>query len=180
MATTRFLLGIICLIVSGSSGLPDRGNLSQKSAEARVLEIAKAQVGTRERSGQNDGDRVEAYLNYAGAKKGDSWCAAFVSWVFGQAGYTMPRTAWSPALFPVGKLRHKPASALVFGIYFPAIKRIAHCGFIEKRYGDWLLTIEGNTNVVGSREGDGVYCKWRPARTIRYYADWLHRKEHVQ
>lgn len=32
-------------------------------------------------------------------KKGQPWCAAFVSWVFAKAGYTAPRTGWSPALF---------------------------------------------------------------------------------
>jgi hypothetical protein len=34
---------------------------------------------------------------------------------------------------------------------------LGHVGLVEGVYGDKLVTIEGNTNVAGSREGDGVY-----------------------
>ena len=109
-----------------------------------ILPIARSQIGVREASGKNDGKMVEAYLRYTGNKKGEPWCASFVSWVFGQAGFTQPKTAWSPSLFPLARQTLNPLPADVFGIYFPALKRIAHCGLMEKRQGNYIVTIEGN------------------------------------
>ena len=144
---------------------------TQKSNQ--LLEIAKSQIGVREASGNNDGYEVEQYLAYTGNKKGEAWCASFVSWVFGKAGYTAPRTAWSPSLFPKARLVAVAKPATVFGIYFPDKGRIAHAGIVEKQKDNWLYTIEGNTNIEGSREGDGVYRKMRHVKSIQYYADWI-------
>ncbi|MEJ2903222.1 hypothetical protein WAE58_12340 [Pedobacter panaciterrae] len=44
---------------------------------------------------------------------------------------------------------------------------------MECLQGDFVQTIEGNTNVEGSREGDGVYRQLRHKRTIAKYADGL-------
>ncbi len=159
----------------------------------RVLDIARAQLGVREKTGNNDGVAVESYLKYVGFMKGNPWCAAYVCWVFGQAGYLAPRTAWSPALFPLDRLVKQESSSppslrlprllrgnkgadikgLVFGIYFPGLKRIGHCGLVDGIQGDFIITLEGNTNVEGSREGQGVYRRLRHKRTIYKYADWL-------
>ncbi|RYD96258.1 MAG: CHAP domain-containing protein [Sphingobacteriales bacterium] len=138
--------------------------------------IAKSQIGIREASGNNDGLAVEKYLAYTGNKKGEPWCASFVSWVFAQAGYPQPRTAWSPALFPSSRKVSDAEPATVFGIYFPKLKRIAHVGLVEKVRSNWIFTIEGNTNPAGSREGDGVYQRIRHKRSIAVYADWLNEK----
>lgn len=143
----------------------------------KILSIAKSQLGIREATGKNDGLQVEQYLIYTNNKKGDPWCASFVSWVYGQAGYPLPRTAWSPALFPLDKRTDKPQPADVFGIYFPKLKRIAHCGIVEDSRANWIYTIEGNTNLAGSREGDGVYRKLRHRRSIKYYANWIDEKD---
>lgn len=61
-----------------------------------------------------------------------------------------------------------------------------YMGFIlivERVQGDFLMGIEGNTNVGGrrvtahprnaDRDGDGVYRRTRHKRTISRYADWL-------
>jgi hypothetical protein len=37
---------------------------------------------------------------------------------------------------------------------------------VEKLEGKMVVTIEGNTNDDGSREGDGVYRKRRPLDTM--------------
>jgi len=126
-----------------------------------------------EATGKNDGPAVEQYLAYTGNQKGEAWCASFVSWVFGKAGYAAPRTAWSPALFPKARQVKLARPGTVFGIYFSSKKRIAHAGLVERKQGNWIYTIEGNTSVDGSREGDGVYRKLRHARTIAAYANWL-------
>ncbi|WP_256003281.1 peptidoglycan-binding protein [Pedobacter deserti] len=139
----------------------------------RVVEIACGELWVREASGKNDGPRVEGYLASVGLKKGQPWCAAFVSWVFKQAGYAKPRTGWSPALFPAARLAKAAAPGNVFGIYFPALKRVAHCGLVTDRRDSWIGTVEGNTNASGGREGDGVYRRLRHVRTVHCYADWI-------
>ena len=142
-----------------------------------ILKIARAQIGVREASGHNDGAAVEKYLHYTGNRRGEAWCASFISWIYGQAGFKAPRTAWSAALFPLGKRIQQPQPADLLAIYSASLKRIAHCGIVEQSRKHWIISIEGNTNNTGSREGDGVYRKWRHQRTIYTYADWLKGKE---
>lgn len=151
--------------------------------------IYTAEIGVREQSGKNDGARVEAYLAYVGLKKGNPWCAAFVCWSLGQAGIRNPRSGWSPDLFPakkicwqrsasagmkagVGRQAAGPRKGDVFGIYFPEKKRIAHVGFVDSWDDKYVITVEGNTNEAGSREGDGVYRKRRLIKTLYQVARW--------
>lgn len=65
------------------------------------------------------------------------------------------------------------ASGDIFAIYFPDKNRIAHTGFIDQWDGTWLITVEGNTNVSGGREGDGVYRKRRPVKSIYQVARYI-------
>jgi len=39
--------------------------------------------------------------------------------------------------------------------------------------GDYVFSIEGNTNVAGGREGVRVFPRLRHKRTIAKYADWI-------
>jgi hypothetical protein len=173
MATARILLGILCFIAVGSYGLPGSHLLKDAAERQKLLSIALAEVGVRESTGNNDGAKVEAYLSVVKLKKGQPWCAAFISWIFARAAYPAPRTGWSPALFNRRVNTSEALPGNVFGIWFGSLGRIAHVGMVEKLQGDWLLTIEGNTNIAGNREGDGVYRKWRHVKTVRGYADWL-------
>lgn len=66
-----------------------------------------------------------------------------------------------------------PATADIFGIYFHEKKRIAHVGFIDQWDGKWIITVEGNTNYSGSREGDGVYRKRRLLSSINKVARYI-------
>jgi hypothetical protein len=200
--------------------------------QQKVQKIYTSQIGIREK-GSNSGQAVEQYLHYVNLPKGMPWCAAFVCWVFGQAGIENPRSGWSPDLFkgskviwgkaesrklkveswaaetgepgtnlPAGQAgsqdpiaigsRHSrfaysyppsqttgnrqqttPGTGDVFGIYFPDKNRIAHTGFIDQWDGTWLITVEGNTNVSGGREGDGVYRKRRPVKSIFQVARYI-------
>ena len=217
MATIRYVLGILCLVIFGcftepSGHLLAGGEVDNEKAEGikvegrkglgliteslvvrgqrlgfaykitpdpyakermRILQIAMLQLGVREATGRNDGKAVAAYLQTTGLKEGYPWCAAFVSWVFKTAGYAQPRTAWSPALFPKARQSLEPLPANLFGIYYANLKRIAHVGFVVKKEKSWIISIEGNTNMDGSREGNGVYQKRRHMRTIYAYADWI-------
>ena len=138
-----------------------------------LIALAEKELGVRELRGKNEGPQVEIYLRYVGLGKGHAWCAAFVSWLHGQAGAAQPRSGWSPALFPASKQLKAAQPGAVLGIYVPALKRIAHVGLVTGVRQDWVQSIEGNTNPAGSREGDGVYKRLRHRRSISKYAFFL-------
>lgn len=145
-------------------------NMQQR---AKLVGIAQNEVGVREKSGRNDGIKVSEYLALVKLKAGEPWCAAYISWVFAQAGYAKPRTGWSPDLFPSFRLARSALPGNLIGVYFPEKGRIAHVGMIVKTHDDWITSCEGNTNIQGGREGDGVYLRTRHRRTISTIADWV-------
>lgn len=71
-----------------------------------------------------------------------------------------------------GGAARRPRKGDVFGIYFPDKKRIAHVGFVDSWDDKYVITVEGNTNEAGSREGDGVYRKRRLVGSIYQVARW--------
>ncbi len=117
MATLRIVFGLICLVGILGNRLPHGHLLKEQASASRLVAIAQSQVGVRESGGNNKGKEVALYLAYTNLKAGYPWCAAFVSWVYGQAGYGQPRIAWSPALFPAKRKTHQPQTGDVFGIY---------------------------------------------------------------
>ena len=74
-----------------------------------------------------------------------------------------------------GGLRNNliPTTGDIFGLFFPEKGRIAHVGFIDEWKDPWVITVEGNTNVLGSREGDGVYRKRRLVRSVYKVARYV-------
>jgi len=151
-------------------------SLGNPDARSRVIETARKAIGTTEATGRNDGPVVDEILDSVGLKgTGAPWCAAFVVWV-GDKTFTRPfnpypRTAWSPLMLAPSTWDRqrrgvplKPAD--VFGIWFHSMGRVAHTGLVEKSEGEWLVTIEGNTNGGGSRDGDGVYRRRRLATNV--------------
>ena len=147
-----------------------------------VQNVYLSQVGVREATGNNDGVAVERYLKNLGLDKGYAWCAAFVRWCYDQAGVKTTITAWSPTaqnndavVYEKGKWKAKADKADVFTLFYKGINRIGHTGFVDKVYNDnsMIQTVEGNTNGQGSREGDGVYLKFRPSKTIHTITSWI-------
>src|SRR5690606_28731219 len=132
-----------------------------------------AELGVQEATGRNNGTRVEEYLRYCNLGAGHAWCAAYVSWCFGKAGYAQPRNPWSPALFPGSRTVWTKGGNTapirqgdVFGIYYPTVKRIAHVGFVDQLNGKWLVTVEGNTD-------NRVLRKRRHIGSLYAVADWI-------
>jgi len=174
MTIKIMIMNALLLLVCGSFRLrhvADKTDAAKEALRAKLIAIAEKEVGVREKTGRNDGPRIQEYLSVVKLKSGDPYCAAFVSWAYACAGLAEPRSGWSPSLFPASRLTKSPAAADVFGIYFVALKRIAHVGLVVKINGDWVETLEGNTNLAGSREG--VYRKKRHIKTIRAFADWV-------
>lgn len=169
-------VGHVLIRLQRSETLKERPLCSQQK---KLRDTFRAELGVKEQYGKNDGQRIEEYLHYVGQEKGSPWCAAFVCWCLGKATIDNPKTAWSPALFPKGKVIYsksygkpppKVQSGDVFGLWFPEKGRIAHVGFITSSTGKWVETVEGNTNLAGSPEGDGVYAKRRLFSTLNKVA----------
>lgn len=146
-----------------------------------VIATFNSQIGVREK-GVNSGKEVEMYLASVGLSKGNPWCAAFVAWSFSKCtNIKIAAGGWVPSWFPQkklifvrGKLDIKPPQeGDLIGIWYSSKNRLAHIGFYEKREGDFTISVEGNTNEEGSREGDGVYRKRRITRTIHSISRWL-------
>lgn len=147
----------------------------------RVIAMAAAETGTQEiPDGSNAGPRVEEYLRSVGLGKGFAWCMAFVYWCVDQAAKAEGKP--NPLVKTAGVLdqwtrttatKIKQADALAnFALVKPGQVFImdfgqghGHTGFIESVNGNQLITLEGNTNKEGSREGNGVFR--RTTRTIR-------------
>jgi hypothetical protein len=151
-----------------------------------AVEQATAEIGVVEDPpGSNRGPRVDAYLRAVGlnpAAGSFAWCAAFVYFCFGEASRVGGRK--NPLVKTAGVLDHwsraeqrgarriKAADALaqpdlvrpgqIFVMDFG--RGAGHTGMVTGIRGGKLVTIEGNTNDGGSREGIGVFE--RTGRTI--------------
>lgn len=137
-----------------------------------VLEIARQEIGVHEEGGNNRGERVEEYQAAAGGHPGEAWCAAFVSWAFikaaGALGEDNPMEPCRGALrvwhiAPPEAKSKTPTPGAIFVIDHG--KGLGHVGLVESVAGDHVVTIEGNTNGSGGREGVEV------ARRIRRFSD---------
>lgn len=152
----------------------------------KALEIAISQIGTREKPlGSNRGPQIDKYLKTTGLNPAGGsypWCAAFVYWCYDQAAKALGRS--NPLVKTAGVLAHwnqagtkgikrisrtaamnnpsliKPG--MIFIMQYGATT--GHTGMVERVSGGKLVTIEGNTNDGGSREGIGVFR--RDARKI--------------
>jgi hypothetical protein len=150
----------------------------------QVADRASDFLGVREVGGNNRGPAVEAILAAADQKPGQPWCGAFSLVVHKAAGIYMPgnpaRYAWSPTWFHSSKVvwrRGDLVESVVhvgdqIGLYYPKIKRIGHVGTIVAIEGRWLVTIEGNTNGMGSRDGSGVHKQRRRIDSIYVISRW--------
>lgn len=141
------------------------------------------EVGVLEATGNNDGIHVEKYLASVGFKAGAPWCAAFVHWVLDVCGIENNITAWSPTCCPESlrvydKIKDdiddfQGRAGDVVGFYYQHLGRIGHTGFYDHRKGDYIYTVEGNTNESGGRLGIGVMIRKRHVKTIMYVADHI-------
>lgn len=132
--------------------------------QERALIFASAQVGKRE-EGKNAGPFVTRLLAAVGLGAGFPWCASFVSFCLKAVGFN-----GGPAKGRA-KVRNWAGWAKTLGIHTPDPQRgdlfywlndnlTGHIGFVtEVHPNGTFMTISGNTNDAGSREGDGVYRK---------------------
>lgn len=150
------------------------------SMSAAALAIASGEIGVREvPPGSNRGPEVDQYLDSVSSSlRGQPWCMAFVYWCYGQAAtqagsvnpmpksasvlrsWEMARDMTGPRIATAREVAGDP-SLVVPGMifYIDTGGRTGHTGFVADVVGSTLVTIEGNTNDDGSREGIGVFTR---------------------
>lgn len=150
-----------------------------------VLASARADLGVRELTGNNDGPRIEEYQRHVKAPLKSSWCVAMVSFHLSACGVDNPRSAWSPSyslpkdrVWTPRKALRDPLPADVFTLYYPQLGRVGHGGLVERREGRYLHTVEGNTNGGGSRDGDGVHARRRELSKVFAITNYINDDAH--
>lgn len=176
-------LGLVLLAISGCNGA--------HAADLRqcVVQSYRADVGVTEASGRNDGPEVERYLEHVGLRRGAPWCAAFVSYHLSACGVANPNTAWSPSFavaasaansaVGLGRVWNRresvrtPLPGDVFTLFYANLGRVGHTGFVDGTDGRYIITVEGNTNGGGSRDGDGVYRRRRELKKLHAIVNYI-------
>ena len=148
---------------------------------AAVLDVARSQLHVRENPlGSNRGTEVDEYVRLTGlSPTGEfAWCVCFIFFCYHQASKKLGRSnpmiktagvldLWNRAGQKPGVTRVmlakaknnpslvKPGQIFVIDTGKPGGS--GHAGLVEQVAGGKLVTIEGNTNDGGSREGIGVF-----------------------
>jgi hypothetical protein len=148
----------------------------------QTLIVAHSQLHVREIGGNNLGPEVQKYQAFCGLHPGDPWCACFVSWCIDQAAQQLglPSYRFKKSGAALGLLHRNPDLLLtapepgcVFVIDHGGGK--GHTGFaVAVNIDGTIATLEGNTNVHGTRDslqGDGVWARIR--RVDEISGGWL-------
>ena len=157
--------------------------MNGKDIPEKMVALAREEIGVSEVDGTNCGPRVDVYkaATWLDADKGWPWCAAFICWLIREAIeeeevlFKRPRTAgawdfenWAKQETSNGIELRKPTNedikagdivVFTFSHIGIAVKDIDSSGYV--------VTIEGNTNGAGSREGGSVLEKKRHVSKIR-------------
>ena len=167
-------------ITTYMQGSTDRAKKrSGKKSGNKVIEVAMAELGTKEETGKNDVKYNDWYYGKHVSGDGYDWCVVFVAWVANECGLLDDGSGQNifrkcggtggmyNYLITHGQTEHAMTSLTTFGgsEYTPKPGDIfflydtsgepgwLHIGFIAEIHEDYLVTIEGNWgNQVTSRE----------------------------
>lgn len=122
-----------------------------------------------EDKGNNSGVWVDDFLREAGGLgPGYPWCAAALNWCCEMLDVPNPSKAdaavvgWKNWAVAQGRKRTEPKRGYL--CYWLNRDNTGHIGIVSNFLKDKndVLSIEGNTNAAGSREGDAIARKQRP------------------
>ena len=157
--------------------------VSGGSIGEKMVSLAREEIGVSEVDGSNCGPRVDEYkaATWLDANKGWPWCAAFICWLIREAiegediAFKRPRTAgawdfenWAKQQSTSGVELRKPTNEDIKAGDI-VVFTFSHIGLAVKDADSsgYVVTIEGNTNGAGSREGGSVLEKKRHVSKIR-------------
>ena len=134
---------------------------AQPGTAARMLEVARSQVGVIE--GPKDNETIYGAFTKTNYQ---AWCGALMMWCADKAGVKIPNTVYTPAGAAAFKKAGKWADAanahpqpgdLVYFSFVAAAKPtdpIQHVGIVIKDNGDGTVTtVEGNTSADNKPKG---------------------------
>lgn len=130
-----------------------------------VVRCALDQIGVKE-SKKNAGPKINLYLKSVGLMPGNPWCAAFASWVVTTALQRPLDITPSGSVHCLWRWARSKSNSPVVGAIWCVDhgNELGHCGIVVAAFGDKIITVEGNSNASGSREGDVVCLRCRDAR----------------
>ncbi|WP_258017702.1 CHAP domain-containing protein [Streptomyces noursei] len=139
---------------------------------ADVIRIARGEIGYRE---GYSGGHWNNHQRYSPAVPGlewsqnQAWCATFVSWCARQAGagslFPVTASVWAAYNWFRSRGRYSAYPAIGSMVIFGQSAN-SHTGVVVAYDATTITTVEGNTSVTGSAEGDGVYLKRRLGRAL--------------
>lgn len=130
------------------------------------LAESRQNTSWRDPQGLGRGERFPGFLRTVGWTPPEAYCAAFAKAVFAAAGAdTQGMTLGSVESFDnlrrIGRTTREPSAGCAFFMQHGSSGQ-GHAGIVTGAARDGVFaTIEGNTDALGSREGDGVYAKSR-------------------
>lgn len=154
------------------------------SSAAKVLKIARAEIGTKE--SPKNSNKVKYAKEYG--MNGQPWCAMFVWWVFKKAGcpelfYGGKKSAYCPTIADyyiakkqtVSKSKGQAGDIVLFD--WNKNNSSDHIGIIEKKNSDGTYTtIEGNTSLSNNANGGQVMRRTRKQSEI----SWICRPKYTE
>lgn len=167
----KFARGIITRILPPKKQPTTLRHEPAEKGKTSLAAVLESQVGVMEiPAGSNYGGRVTEYLNSAGINFPSPWCAAFVHWgclQIGLPGYG----AWTPSWYKPQLEISVPRRDAWGLVYYQRLQRFGHIFVVTKVFDNGMIeTIEGNTNTDGSREGTGVFRRFRDPAPHRFFA----------
>lgn len=148
--------------------------MAQSELSKAVIASAISQLGVQEiPRGSNRGKDVEKYLGSCGLGGGYSWCMAFCFWNVIQASIVAKvknplfKTAGVLAQWNASKLLQTKTPDKGYIFIIDEGKGLGHAGIVEYVDGNYIHTIEGNTNDEGSREGFEVCRRVRQLKSFK-------------
>lgn len=139
-----------------------------QSDEPVWLQVARREIGVKERLGTADNPRILQYhraTRLRATHDSTAWCAAFVCWVLETVGLTSTRSAAAASYRTYGqRCELKPGAIVVFGLSDPDAKGTGHVGFCVGEDGDDVLVCGGNqkdqVNIARRPKSRIVAVRW--------------------
>jgi len=156
----------------------------------KMVAIAKSRVGNTYETSVNQGPGIAEFwsaTNYPGGYNDRApWCAAFTSWCVQQTGVLpdniRPKSAsafkgggyesWAQSNSSIAKLITNPRTINAGDLVVFSFSHIGIASTNSDANGSFQC-VEGNTNLAGSREGNGVYEKTRNVKSVRSVASLI-------
>lgn len=161
----------------------ERREQIRDDAVQRVIKSAERWMGVRELTGNNDHPMITKAMRLCrlDGNRGFPWCAAAMAEIHDEAAIPAPRSARVVDWFKTNVVWKREWGDLVGGIntngmvgalFYQHLGRYGHIVLIVGQDKNNYYTLEGNTNLAGSREGDGFYRKIRRKTSIAAMADY--------